>query len=1022
VDLRRSSLSGCFRLPTGCFDQLTFLDIRDNCNVSTVHLTNLPSLQVLHCERLQLTSLHLNGQSLTHLHAHHNMLDCLIVMPVPLHLVYIDVSYNNFDVLPDWIGDLPQIDCLRVNNNRLTSLPERLFNVQSMRYLYCKNNRIKALPSLADNSSLITCVLYSNLLEELPSNFLRKCNRLRHLNVSFNRLTTLPAVNLHSDRNRINTLRLNNNRLDESIVPILIKMKKLKVLDLSHNRLRYFDDSALGSLTLLEELNLSSNELTALSSAIFELPALQVLKAHSNRIRTIPDLSASSTLQLVLDVWMRSLGRTHKKQVALFDIGTQPQDRVQVGFSETSGNRNKLCIRRVQCGDIFGMVDGSSNYELPKTIQTLFKRILLNTYFAANGTQRFTLISGCLLLHLGSTHLKISYVGNITAAVMSSGHLERITESGELDEDEYERIRSAGGIVDECNIINGVTPNCRQLGFYSLHPVITPQPINKSISITRDMDYIIIASCALWQYLSAGQIASILAGSINPQVAAKTLQDSLQACEYNGNSCIVVIRLLKPELAFRSAPPPAVVYSPMVIPPMRVEKTKDSETTLQKIEQRLEKISEVIAKMEDDTTIGTQEPVHSPGRKLYERIAAEEKVSSWMLSPTSTLAPPPPDPASSKQTQLLDELRSKVSIVDEFTSRSPFLTSTKIETVAMASEERCGSRYYGLPRVKALVYPDGKILPVKNSSSSTRTGNSHSSTSSEGVNHRSVSPVTEPPSEDSTKASVPADSSTSGPSSSRVSEIAYGNAADKFHLPYPSEKPEKSQKDPKGFPETTEKKRCAANLSLSEAISCNALRTSPMGSSHEEPEYDRSLRSVPYEDHRMPSPEPNEIWADVREGDSQMDHLEPHFGAAPQLHSSIPKATTNSGVYSIKQATRERHVEPHYRSFDYYSLTKVRPHDDAEVTSLLDFIAPSRTTTPFLEYASPHRRKMSVIDEGPEALHRSSSEERPPSTGPPPLPHTEAPLNTPSMTMHRRTISCSQSELKLGDEKFLGRS
>ncbi|KAK6048754.1 hypothetical protein COOONC_13741 [Cooperia oncophora] len=162
------------------------------------------------------------------------------------------------------------------------------------------------------------------------------------------------------------------------------------------------------------------------------------------------------------------------------------------------------------------MIDGSSNYELPKTIQTILKRILLNT----------------------------------------------------------------------CNTINGVTPNCRQLGFYSLHPVITPRPINKSIPITRDMDYVIIASWAVWECLSSGQIAAILTSSINPQVAAKTIQDSLQACDYTGNSCIVVIRLLKPELAFRNAPPSPAVFTPVAIPPMRVEKANEQESTLQKIEQR----------------------------------------------------------------------------------------------------------------------------------------------------------------------------------------------------------------------------------------------------------------------------------------------------------------------------------------------------------------------------------------------------------------------------------------------------
>ncbi|VDM64707.1 unnamed protein product [Angiostrongylus costaricensis] len=329
--------------------------------------------KVLHCERLQLASLHLNGQNLTHLHAHHNMLDCLIVMPVPLHLVFIDISHNIFDSLPDWICDLPQIECLIVHNNRLTNVP----------------------------------------------------NRLRHLNVSFNRLTGLPAMDANVDRNRLNVLRLSSNRLNESIMPILMKMKRLKILDLSRNKLRYFDDrlrpsevrhifdmtqyftvlfcenvdenstsqfdsrdgsaaamrqqtiegiqigSALSSLSLLEELNLSSNELTTLSPSIFKLPALQVLKAHSNHIKSIPDLSLSPTLQILdlsnnalgkcttcidagcslnlldltcnsaLSLTSETLRRNQKKPVTLYDIGDQAHDRVLMGFSETSGNRNK---------------------------------------------------------------------------------------------------------------------------------------------------------------------------------------------------------------------------------------------------------------------------------------------------------------------------------------------------------------------------------------------------------------------------------------------------------------------------------------------------------------------------------------------------------------------------------------------------------------------------------------------------------------------------------------------------------
>lgn len=74
------------------------------------------------------------------------------------------------------------------------------------------------------------------------------------------------------------------------------------------------------------------------------------------------------------------------------------------------------------------------------------------------------------------------------------------------------------------NVINGVTSNCRQLGFYSLHPVVTPKPINKTIPLNQEIDYVVIASWAVWEFLSGGQIASILESSINPQVAAKMIQ------------------------------------------------------------------------------------------------------------------------------------------------------------------------------------------------------------------------------------------------------------------------------------------------------------------------------------------------------------------------------------------------------------------------------------------------------------------------------------------------------------------
>uniref|UniRef100_A0A1I7W9P8 MSP domain-containing protein n=1 Tax=Heterorhabditis bacteriophora TaxID=37862 RepID=A0A1I7W9P8_HETBA len=267
LDLRRNALTNSFRLPNISYDKLTHIDIRDNCHVSTVHLTNVPSLQVLHCERLQLTSLHLNGQNLSHLYADHNLLESLIVMPMPLNILQINISYNNFDILPDWICDLPQLSHLNVSNNKLTALPDR----------------------------------------------------------------------------------------------------------------------ALRSLTLLEDLNLSSNRLSHLSPAITQLPALQVLRAHSNLILSMPDLSQSLTLQV------------------------------------------ELCIRRFRFGNLFGLIDGGSNYELPKTIHNTLKeqyqekfKIIIVVIVHKRSTSSDLLTSAQRMIGLGS---------NLRLTILSAH--EQLGEQGE---------------------------------------------------------------------------------------------------------------------------------------------------------------------------------------------------------------------------------------------------------------------------------------------------------------------------------------------------------------------------------------------------------------------------------------------------------------------------------------------------------------------------------------------------------------------------------------------------------------
>jgi Leucine-rich repeat (LRR) protein len=115
------------------------------------------------------------------------------------------------------------------------------------------------------------------------SNQINKLTQLQFLNLSSNRLTQFPddiSSLLHLSELRIGDNNL--NKFPSQLPPNLVH------LDLCRNLITSISSTTLSSLTRLEILNLSENQITILPTQIGLLISLQHLNLYSNKFSFVP--------------------------------------------------------------------------------------------------------------------------------------------------------------------------------------------------------------------------------------------------------------------------------------------------------------------------------------------------------------------------------------------------------------------------------------------------------------------------------------------------------------------------------------------------------------------------------------------------------------------------------------------------------------------------------------------------------------------------------------------------------------
>jgi len=161
--LRSGALAGTRRLDLSCGlselpeEILTLADTLEVLNLSGNHLRALPH---------QLTRLH--------------------------KLQVLFASDNDFEVLPEVLGDCPALQMVGFKANRITDVPAAALP-SALRWLTLTDNAIGHLPAeLGQRPALQKLMLAGNQLQALPDS-LQQAHRLELLRISANRLTEVPA-------------------------------------------------------------------------------------------------------------------------------------------------------------------------------------------------------------------------------------------------------------------------------------------------------------------------------------------------------------------------------------------------------------------------------------------------------------------------------------------------------------------------------------------------------------------------------------------------------------------------------------------------------------------------------------------------------------------------------------------------------------------------------------------------------------------------------------------------------------
>jgi len=208
------------------------------------------------------------------------------------------VEWENEKIIVD--GDTLDLSHLGIAN---LSEVGNLFGLNSIEHLDLGWNRLTTLPeAISQLGSLRTINLAYNHIQNLPDS-IGDVKKLKMVNLAYNMLCELPKSLERVKSLRVLDLRSNNFK---SIPQEITHLSWIDTLNLSKNRITQLP-SLIGKLKSLKELYLHQNSLQILPSSFENLRSLKVLHLGRNNFENIPKEIFNLPNLSYLNIWFNPL-------------------------------------------------------------------------------------------------------------------------------------------------------------------------------------------------------------------------------------------------------------------------------------------------------------------------------------------------------------------------------------------------------------------------------------------------------------------------------------------------------------------------------------------------------------------------------------------------------------------------------------------------------------------------------------------------------------------------------------------